>query len=247
VILVFAGKSSGKTSNAVNVGTALAQRPVSRRSKRMRVVRIANADPQGSVMEWAAQRTAPRLVEVVDHVRPKIHKDLPSLLDGVDDLVIDAPAGTGRPLPMPDARIEITRSAILAALGEENGVVVVPVTPSPWDLWAGDDLMEVIEEAWTFDGAAPRARSRTVLLLNRVSPRAASSSPGQMPRIVRAARKRLAAAPLDLLETVIHQREDYVSAPLYGLGVTEYAPRGAAAEEVRALTTELLTLAGENK
>ncbi|MFE3229848.1 hypothetical protein [Nocardia sp. NPDC059228] len=247
MILVFVGKSSGKTTNAVNVSTALAQRPVSKRVKRLRRVRLVNADPQGSTAEWAAQRGGLPLVDVVDHVAPTIHKDLPELLNGFDDLVIDAPAGTGRPMPIPDGRIQITRSAILAALAEDNGVVVVPMTPSPWDLWAGDDLIEVIEEAWMFDGAAPRARSRTVLLLNRVSPRAASGDPKRTPLIVRAARSRLAEAPLPLLHTVIHDRQDYVQAPVHGFGVTEYAPRSSAANEVRALTEELLTLAGENR
>ncbi|WP_067574471.1 hypothetical protein [Nocardia acidivorans] len=251
MILVFVGKSSGKTTNAVNVSTALAQRPMSLRAKRaqrLRRVRLVNADPQGSASEWAAQRGGVGdLVEVIDHIAPTIHKDLPELLAGVDDLVIDCPAGTGRPLPIPDGRIQITRSAILAALSEDNGVVVVPMTPSPWDLWAGDDLVEVIEEAWTFDGAAPGARSRTVLLLNRVSTRAASGDPKRTPLIVRAARSRLAASPLPVLHTVIHDRQDYVQAPVHGLGVTEYAPRGSAADEVRALTEELLTLAGENR
>ncbi|WP_162958813.1 hypothetical protein [Nocardia yunnanensis] len=246
------GKSSGKTTNAVNVAGALAQRPVSPRpSSRKRRVRLVNADPQGSAAEWAAQRSEAPLFDVVDHIEPTIHKDLPRLLAGpdgpMDDLVIDAPAGTGRPMTIPDGRIRITRSAILAAIADDHGVVVAPVTPSPWDLWAGDDLMQVLEEAWTFAGAAPRARTRTVILLNRVSTREASSDQRQVPKIVRAARARLAEAPLPLLKTVIHDRQDYVQAPAYGLTVTEYAPRGAAAAEVLALTTELLTVAGENK
>lgn len=249
MILVFVGKSSGKTTNAVNVASALALRPISRRSQRTRRVRLANADPQGSVLEYAAQRTEPALYETVDHVQPTIHKDLPELLAGVDDLVIDAPAGTGRPMSIPDGRIRITRSAILAALSEDHGVVVVPITPSPWDLWAGDDLMAVIEEAWSWPGAAPGARSRTVLLLNRadVTRKGTHGRPDRVPRLVRAAQNRLADAPLPLLDTVIHDRTDYVQAPIFGLSVTEYAPHGAAASEVDALTTELLTLAGENK
>ncbi|MEV4241701.1 hypothetical protein AB0J47_41920 [Nocardia sp. NPDC049737] len=249
MILVFVGKSSGKTTNAVNVSVALAQRPASRRSQRKRVVRLLDADPQGSASEWAAQRTDPPVIEVRPYVQPTIHKDLPELLAGVDDLVIDAPAGTGRPLPIPDGRIRITRSAILAALCDDHGVVVVPVTPSPWDLWAGEDLMAVIEEAWTHDGAAPGARSRAVVLLNRadLTRRGGEGKPDRVPRIVRAARARLETAPLPLLNTVIHDRMDYVQAPVFGLSVTEYAPHSAAAAEVVALTTELLKLAGEIK
>jgi chromosome partitioning protein len=249
MILVFVGKSSGKTTQAMNCAAALAQRPVSRRSKRKRVVRLLDADPQGSATEQAAQRTEPPLFEVRPYVQVTIHNDLPRLLDGVDDLVIDAPAGVGKPLPVPDGRIQITRSAILAALGEDNGVVVVPVTPSPYDLWAGDDVMAVIEDAWNSHGAAPGARLRAVLLMNRagLTRRGGEGRPDRVPRIVRAARRRLDAAPLPVLSTVIHDRQDYVLAPVYGLTVPEYAPHGAAAAEVEALTSELLKLAGENK
>ncbi|WP_280463528.1 hypothetical protein [Nocardia carnea] len=249
MILVFVGKSSGKTTNATNVASALATRPKSRRSTRLRRVRYLDADPQGSASEWAAQRTTPPLFEVAAHLEPTIHRDLPELLGDADDLVIDAPAGTGKPMPIPDGRIRITRSAILAALSEDNGVVVIPVTPSPWDLWAGDDLMEVIEQAWTHDAAAPGARSRSVVLLNRaaVTRRGGEGRPDRVPRIVAAARSRLEAAPLPTLNTVIHERGEYVLAPTHGLSVTEYAPRSTAAAEVEALTTELLTLAGENK
>lgn len=250
MILVFVGKSGGKTTNAVNVSAALAKRAVSRRVSRVqrpRRVRLANADPQRSASEWAAQRTEPATFEVVDHVEPTIHRDLGQLMAGVDDLVIDAPAGAGLPMSIPDGRIRITRSAILAALCDDHGVVVVPVTPSGFDLWASDDLVSVLEEVWTYDGAAPGARSRSVVLLNRagVTRRGGGDRPDRVPRLVRAARSRLEGSPLPLLDTVIHQRDDYVLAPIHGLAVTEYAPRSAAALEVEALTTELLTLAGE--
>lgn len=249
MILVFVGKSGGKTTNAVNVAAALAARPVSRRSKRLRSVRLVNADPQGSASEWAAQRTEPAAFDVIDHVEPTIHRDLGHLTAEVDDVVIDAPAGTGRPMSIPDGRIRITRSAILAALCHDHGVVVVPVTPSPWDLWAGDDLVSVLEEAWHHDGAAPGARVRSVVLLNRagLTRRGGAGRADRVPRIVRAARSRLEGAPLPTLNTVIHDRTDYVLAPAHGLAVTEYAPRSAAAAEVDALTDELLTLAGENR
>ncbi|WP_280431384.1 hypothetical protein [Nocardia brasiliensis] len=248
MIVVFVGKS-GKTTNAVNVAAALAERPVTRRAQRTRRVRFLDADLQGSVLEWAAQRTRPPLFEVREHTEPTIYRELAELLDGVDDLVIDCPAGTGRPGRAPDERTRIIRNAILTALSERNGVVVGVVVPSGWELWANDDLMEVIEQAWEHESAGPLARSRTVLLLNRAKTtrRGGQGRPDRVPRMVRAATERLAQAPLPLLATVIHDRAEFVEAPIHGLAVTEFAPHSPAAAEARALATELLTLAGEAK
>jgi chromosome partitioning protein len=250
VIVVFLGKS-GKTTNAVNVAAALTELlvPVSRQSPRQRRVRLLDADWQGSVLEWDAQRTRPRLFEVRECAEPTIYRDLPELLDGVDDLVIDCPAGTGRPGRAPDERTKIIRNAILAALSEPNGVVVGVVVPSGWELWAADDVMDVLTEAWTHESAGPTARNRTVLLLNRAKTtrRGGEGRPDRVPRMVRAATERLAQAPLPLLDTVIHDRAEFVEAPIHGLSVTEFAPHSPAAAEARALATELLTLAGEAK
>lgn len=248
MIVAIAGKS-GKTTTAVNLAAALAERPVTRRSARKRRVLGLDTDLQGSWLEWAAQRDREPLYEVREHLEPTIVRELPALLAEHDDLVIDLPAGTGRPGRAPDERTRIIRNAILAALSSDNGIVVGVVTPSPWELWASDDLVEVLEQAWTHEAAAPGARSRTVLLLNRagVTRRGGEGRPDRVPRMVRAAHKRLDAAPIPRLSTVIHQREEFVQAPTLGLAVTEYAPNSPATSEVRALATELLSLAGEKK
>ncbi len=247
MILVVVGKSAGKTTVATNVAVALASRTIRRAPRRpleQRRVRLLDADPQASSVEWSLQRTEPPvLVEVKPCLIDTFQRDLPELMEGVDDLVIDCPAGTGRPTPFPDGRIRITRNAILAALGEDNGVVVVPVKPGPFDLWAGDDLIGELERAWNWPGAAPSARSRSVVVLDQVpQPRG-----GRTSRIERASRARLATGPLAVLETTLFTRDDYQQAPLEGLGVTEAAPRSVAAAEIEALTTELQTLIGEAK
>lgn len=240
MIAVFVGKS-GKTTNAVNVAGVLAQ--LGRR------VLFLDADPQGSAVEWNAQRTRPPLFEVREYCEPTIFAEVDTLSAEVDDVVVDCPAGTGRPGRVPSENIQIIRNAILAATSERNGVVVGIVVPSGWELWAADDLMEVIERAWEHPSAAALARTRTVLLLNRAKTtrRGGAGRPDRVPRMVRAARTRLEAAPLPMLTTVMHDWGEVIEAPIHGLTVTEFAPRSAASAEVRALTDELLTLAGEKK
>lgn len=255
MIVAFVGKSSGKTTNAINTATCLAQRPRPRSGGRRRgddktgsQVLYLNGDPQGTALHAAAQRKIAPLYTIRDYPRPTIHDDLDGLAAGYDHVVIDCPAGTGkRTEHVRDDRIRVTRSAILAALSHDHGVVVVPITPSPMDLWATDDVMDVIEAARVHAGAAPGAYSRAVILLNQAAPGAASDDPKRQPKIVRAARTYLAGAPLPVLSTVIHRRVDYTYAPTAGLGITEYAPHSPAAAEARALTTELLIVAGEER
>lgn len=110
--------------------------------------------------------------------------------------------------------IEVSRLADL---------IIVPVRPSILDLPAVEDTLKLIH-------AAGRLNS-TVIVLNSVAP---STSEGKDAASVLSGFGRL--APITLGERV-----DYRRALTSGKGVTEFSPKGKAAEEIEAL---YLALAG---
>ncbi|OBA51631.1 hypothetical protein A5789_27225 [Nocardia sp. 852002-51101_SCH5132738] len=243
VILVCVGKSSAKTTVAMNVAAQLAMSPPTRRrasnTDEKANVLLLDADPQASASEIDDHREKPRLFDLREYPSPTIHKDLPALAEGYDHVIIDCPAGVGRRAKgIADDRIRITRSAIFAAMSDDHGVVVVPIMASLMDVWAAVSVMDVIEQARVHASAAPGAYSRAVLLI-RWDARSTS--------VRRDADEELTDAPLPILSTTLGDRSDFRRCIKYGLSVLEYAPRSVAADEIRALTTELLTIAGERK
>ena len=84
-------------------------------------VLLIDADPQGSALDWAAARQGPPLFTVVGFPRPSIHKEIGQIGQGYDHIVIDGPPRV----------TDLARSAIMA-----SDVVVIPVQPSPYDIWA---------------------------------------------------------------------------------------------------------------
>ena len=113
----------GKTTLAVHTATAAALAG----SK----VVLVDADPQGSALDWLASREAAPLFPVVGMPRPVLHRQVPDLAGGCDLLVIDGPPSL----------TDIARSAMVA-----SDLVVIPVTPSPYDVWAAGELVSLVEE-----------------------------------------------------------------------------------------------------
>jgi chromosome partitioning protein len=109
-----------------------------------------------------------------------------------------------------DARIAI-RSADL---------VLIPLQPSPADLWATGATL----------GLAKAERRPVAVALNRV--------PAQG-KLIEQVAKEIAGRGVTLLDARIGNRSGFATAFAAGLGVTEAAPRSAAADEVRALAAAL--------
>ena len=87
----------GKTTLAVHVAAALARRG--------RRIMLVDADPQGSALDWSANRQTEPLFPVIGLPRPNLHKEVPTHASQYEDVVIDGPPRVN----------ELTRSALLAA------------------------------------------------------------------------------------------------------------------------------------
>ena len=107
-------------------------------------------------------------------------------------------------------------------------VVVIPITPSAYDVWASEGVFTLIDEL-----SATRDLTARVVL-NQVVPRTRVAK-----EALDALEEMVAEQGAALLDTRVHSRVAWKMACGHGLAVTEYEPKGAAASELRALWTEL--------
>ena len=118
IITVFNQKGGcSKTTTTMHLGAALA--------KRGKRVLIADMDKQGSASRWCAQANEgdfPATVVNLFHMGGKMHQEVRKQLPNFDFVVIDS---------LPGADAPGAGSSLLI-----SDLVVIPVIPSPLDLWA---------------------------------------------------------------------------------------------------------------
>ena len=195
----------GKTTLAIHVADAL-----SRRQKR---VLLVDADPQGSALDWAAARQGEPLFPVAGLPRPSIHKELPALAKGFDVVIIDGPPRV----------YDVARSAIMA-----SDLVLVPVQPSPYDVWAAKEIIDLMGEAMVF-----KPDLKSAFAINR--------------KIVNTALGRdvvdaLADYPIPVLQSAICQRVALAESAARGQTVFETVPNHPSGGELLTLVDEIMGL-----
>jgi len=188
----------GKTTISVNVAATLAMC-----GKR---VLLVDADPQGSSLAWSAAREAPPLFSVVGMPKATLHRDMPDLAKDYDCVVIDGAPRVN----------DLGRAAILA-----SDTILIPVQPSPYDVWAAAETVQLIQEAQQF-----KASLKAAFVINR--------------KIVNTAIGRDVANALEhfgipVLAHHLCQRVLYAESAGQGLAVAEVAPNSEAARELAAL------------
>ena len=104
-------------------------------------------------------------------------------------------------------------------------LLLVPVQLSPADLWAMQATIDL--------GRAERKDA--LLVYNRVPPRGRSSQE---------VRDRIEKSDVEVASTQLGNRIAYSASLMSGLGVTEFAPRSAAAAEITDLASELIERLG---
>lgn len=193
---------SGKTTIATHLARAL--------QLEGHQVLLVDSDPQGSARDWAAVREDHPLT-VVGIDRPTIDRDIKNLTAKMDFVVIDG---------APQAS-DLAVSAIKAA-----DFILIPVQPSPYDIWATADLVELVKTRI----ALTDGRLQAAFVVSRII---------KGTRIGEEVVEALAGYDLPILETRISQRIAYPGSAASGTTVLESEPSGEAASDIRSLLSEM--------
>jgi chromosome partitioning protein len=174
-------------------------------------VAILDVDPQGSLGEWLELREE-RLGEDEVGLSFKTasgwgaRRESRSMARDYDLVIVDTP---------PHADRETRNAMELASL------VIVPVQPTPADLWATEATINLAEA----EGVP------AVMVLNRVPPRA---------RLTGAISESLAAFEAPIAINKIGNRVAYAESMGYGSTALEMQPNGKVSVETKALADELM-------
>ncbi len=192
---------AGKTTLAAHLAAALAAD---------RRVALLDIDPQRSLSRWhdmrALRDTAPSKIHLSQVSGWRLAAELEKLKRGHDVVLIDSP-----PQIDTDARLAI-RSADL---------VLVPVQPSPPDLWAAEGTLKL----------ALAEKRPAGLVLNRTP---------KVSKLRSLMETEIARQGFRLFSATLGNRAGFANAFAAGLGVTEASPRSLAAAELQALLAEIL-------
>lgn len=196
----------GKTTLAIHIAAALA--------KKGRSVLLVDADPQGSALDWAATRQGNPLFPVIGLPKNNLHKEIPAHAAKYDDIVIDGPPRVN----------ELARAAILA-----SDVVLIPVQPSPYDVWAAKDIVDLLREAAVF-----KENQICRFVINRKIVNTA---------IGRDVAEALGSYNIPVLAASVAQRVVFAESAGQGSTVLEIDSTGSAAHEINDLINEILSVA----
>ncbi len=123
---------AGKTTMATNIACGI-------KARGLKVV-LVDSDPQGSARDWNEENDG-TLIPVIGLDRETLATDIKAV-QGYDIVVID-----GAP--------QLTKMA--AAAVKASDVVLIPVQPSPYDVWASEPLVDLIKNRQQVMNGVPRA------------------------------------------------------------------------------------------
>ena len=197
---------TGKTTLALNLAAGLARRAATH---------LVDADPQGSISQWVAMAAT--------------HTGLPPVAQPGDD-----PFATIAQLACTHRYVVVDcppaiQGDLVAAVMRSVQVILIPVLPSPIDLWASVGMAAALGEARRLNPGL-----RAGLVLNQLETRNALS---------RAMREALAEFDIPILRASMQRRAAYRSAAVEGTSIYGLGKRAqAAVADMEAIIEEVLCL-----
>lgn len=207
ITLVNQKGGAGKSTVSMALAGELAR-------KGLRVL-VIDADPQGTAMRWAAaapeEHPFPAAVVSLAAAGAKIPQQIRPHLANFDRILIDCPPSVDSPVPS---------SALLVA-----DIALIPVPPSPADLWATKGAIKLLEQAQAINQSL-----EGYLLPNRVQRTALGAE----------IRGLLSEMGVPVTESALGHRTAYQEASARGCSITDLGSAAKAAiEEIEALAVEV--------
>ena len=192
----------GKTTLAVNIADCL--------HLSGKKVLLIDADPQGSALDWSSTRDYDDGFSVISLPKPTIHKEVKNFSEHFDYIIIDSPPRS----------YDVVRSILIA-----SDMVLIPVQPSPYDIWASDEIIKLIDECSVFN-----ENMKCRFVINR---KITNTAIGRDVLIAFEDKK------IPVLDTAINQRVIYAETATAGSSVWRFDSKNVASQEIKQLINEI--------
>ena len=197
----------GKTTLSVSIAHELSRKNSSED------ILLVDADPQQSALSWSEVREGKLPFTVIGMAKKSLHRDLPAISKNYKHVIIDGPPRV----------TELARSCIMAA-----DIVIIPCTPSPYDIWASEETVQLVKEALIY-----KENLKYCFTINRKITNTA---------IGRDVVEVLNNMEMPVLDSHVCQRVIFAEAAALGKTVFDLEPESKASEEIEKLVSEILRL-----
>ena len=203
-VIALVGKKggAGKTTLSINLAAGFAK---------LASVVVVDADPQGSAIQWNVFTGASMSMLVLE-ASDELANQIAELSKQYEYVVVDCPTSV--------------HASQTTRVLENCDLALIPVQPSPVDLWATVHTEKAVQQA-----RLSNSNLRALLVINQLESRTTLS------RLVRDA---LSEIGLPVAKTALHRRAIFRNSALEGKNVFEMGRRGIhAASEIDELIDEL--------
>jgi chromosome partitioning protein len=201
----------GKTTLSISLAHALTLKNPSES------VILIDADPQQSSLNWSEVREKDLPFTIIGLAKKTLHRDLAPIIKNYTHVIIDSPPRV----------TDLARSCIAA-----SDIVIIPCTPSPYDIWASEETVNLVKEATIY-----KENLKYAFVINRKITNTA---------IGRDVSQILEKMEMNVFKSQISQRVVFAEAAVNGKTIFEIDPLGKAAQEIKNFTEELMTYGQEN-
>jgi chromosome partitioning protein len=200
----------GKTTLSIHVASTLALAG--------KKVMLIDADEQMSSVHWAETRDKDPIFTVTGIPSNTIHKQIKLMQNDYDFIIVDGPPRTS----------SVSRSCVVA-----SDLVLIPVTPSPYDVWAASEIIEILDNVK--HSIAEYKKINAAIIINR---KIHNTNLGKEVEVA------LKEYNIPIFDTIIHQRIAYAESAAAGTSVIEEDPSSIAGQEIKNLVEEIIIFTG---